>query len=116
MLETLADLAAIVTAAVATVGYGLFRWERYQKRRRLESYLRQEKLRAPDESKHTLVHLMAELGMSESDLMDAAFRSDVIARRVSADEQGHANKLLLEYSTGNVDDDLSPRRPGRAQL
>lgn len=52
--------------------------------------------------------------MSEAEIIDAAFRSKVILRRVSADDQGRADRLLLEYDSGNTEDDLPRRDKKRA--
>lgn len=95
-LETFANIAAILTAIIAVWAYGRFLWERRQKRIRLETHLRGEKSRA-DNGQRTVLHLVAHLGMSEAEIVDAAFKSKVIRRLVSVDEQGRADRLLLEY-------------------
>ncbi|WFU01956.1 hypothetical protein QA648_17930 [Rhizobium sp. CB3171] len=112
-LEIFANIAAILTAVIAVWAYGRFLWERRQKRLRLESHLRDEKEMRADEGQRTLLHLVANLGMSEIEIVDAAFRSKVIRRRVSLDEQGRADRLLLEYESGNPDADF-PRRGRRS--
>ena len=99
ILETLAHWAAILTFAVAVVGYGIYRWERWQKRLRLEKFLKRELESGAVNNKRTLVALSAELGMTEVEIMDAAFRSSCINRLVSPDAKGHASKVLLEYSS-----------------
>ncbi len=97
-LETTAHWAAILTAVVAALAYGWYRYERWQKRRRLENYLRTRKKAGGGKSKRTVLHLSAELGMTEAQVVDAAFRSSCTERRVSVDPKGHASKILLEYS------------------
>ena len=99
ILEISAHWGAILTFAVAVVGYGLYRWERWGKRRRLEKYLRGEVESDIVHTKRTPVALSAELGMTEVEVMDAAFRSSCIKRFVSSDSKGHASKVLLEYSS-----------------
>lgn len=108
-LEILANIAAILTAAIAVWAYGRFVYERRQKRLRLESHLRDQKRTGTDQGQRTLLHLVANLGMSEIEIIDAAFRSKVVHRRVSLDEQGRADRLLLEYDSGSLEDDRPKR-------
>lgn len=97
-LDIFASWAAIFTAAVAVIAYGHFRCERYGKRRRLEAYLKCEKDAGKDQGQRTLTHLVANLGMSETDVLDSALRSRCIKRRVLTDKEGKASGILLEYS------------------
>jgi hypothetical protein len=113
-LEILANLAAILTAGIAAWAYGWFLWQRREKRLRLENHLRDEHDR-DDQGHRTLLHLVANLGMSEAEIVDAAFRSKVIRRRVTVDNQGKADCLLLEYDSGDQGNDL-PKRPGRPRI
>lgn len=99
-LEITAHIAAIATAVVAVWAWGWYQFDRFRKRQRLEKHLQQEKALGNDQGQRTLLNLVAILGMSESEIMDAAFRSSVVARRVLVNEQGHADKLLLEYDDG----------------
>lgn len=91
-LELASFLAAISTAVVATLAYGQYQLGRFRKRWRLERYLKAEK-----GTSHTLLHLVAQLGMTETELVEAAFRSKVIRRKVRADQYGLAGVLLLSY-------------------
>ncbi|THK33449.1 hypothetical protein EHS39_36285 [Ensifer sp. MPMI2T] len=68
-----------------------------------------------DAGQRTVLHLVAHLGMSEAEIVDAAFRSKVIRRLVSVDNQGKADRLLLVYETGDLEEDF-PTRPGRARF
>ncbi len=112
-LEVFANVAAILTAVVAVWAYGRYLWVQRQRRLRLENHLREER-HAGDQGHRTLLHLVAYLGMSEAEIVDAAFRSKVIRRRVSVDDQGRADRLLLEYESGNPDDDMPKRSKKRA--
>lgn len=96
-LEIFAHIAAISTAVIAVWAWGWYQVDRYRKRKRLENYLREEKALGRDQGQRTLLNLVATLGMSETEIMDSAFRSSVVARRVSADDQGRAELLFLEY-------------------
>lgn len=107
VLDLLDHIAAIATAAVAIWAWCYFRLGRWQKRLRLETYLRDGALSAEPgcQGAHSLVHLIAELGMSEGEVMDAAFRSSKIERlRHSDPETGLATHIMLAYKRD------SPRR------
>ena len=96
-LGTIANIAAILTAIIAVFGYGAYRWDQSRKRQRLESYLKVEKTKDKDRGQRSLLHLMAEVGMTEAELIQASFRSKHIARKIAKDEEtGRADALLLE--------------------
>lgn len=95
-IELAANWASILTAAVAVLAYGLFLCERRAKRVRLERHLKSEKEKGDDLGQRTLVHLVRHLGMSESDIMDCAFRSKHVDRKAKV-EDGKAIAILLEY-------------------
>ena len=92
-LEAAANIAAVITAVVATLAYGRFLYERCQKRQRLEAYLKGDAQRGG----RSLLDLAATLGMTETEIMDAAFRSQHIRRTVTTDLMGSPSKMLLEY-------------------
>lgn len=97
MLELAAHGAAILTAVVAVWAWVRYLCDRYKKRLELESHLRMEKALGKNKGQRTLLHLTAKLGMTEADILDAAFRSKHICRRVTTDEDGMAKRLMLEY-------------------
>lgn len=92
-----ANWAAIFTAVVAAWGYGSYRRDRCTKRSRLESHLKKEKAKGEDMGQRSVKHLVANLGMSENDVMDAAFRSKHIRCVTIQDDDGFADSLLFEY-------------------
>lgn len=99
-LEVLADLASVLTAVVAAVAAVYFWNEKRSKRHRLESYLRARK-RDPLAStyQHTILHLMAKLGMTEEEILHASFSSRHIVCKIRADHSsGLATELVFEYS------------------
>lgn len=96
-LEPAANVAAIITAIVATLAYCRFLYERSQKRQRLETYLKNDAYRGG----RSLLDLAATLGMTEIEIMDAAFRSRCIRRTVTAELYGAPSKMLLEYDRLN---------------
>lgn len=97
-LATIANIAAILTALVAVGGYSAYRIDQYFKRRQLEIYLKSEKQKQLDHGQRSLLHLMAKLGMTTSELLQASFKSNHVDRKVSAnDKTGRAEALLLEW-------------------
>ena len=97
-LGTIASFAAIITAIVALFGYGTYRWDQCGKRRRLENYLKSEKAIGSDQGQRSLLHLMANVGMTEAELIQASFRSKHIERKIAKDDEtGRADALLLEW-------------------
>lgn len=93
-LDALASVASILTAVIAA-GASVYLWcDKRGKRKRLEDYLKAECGRA-----HTVVHLMAKLGMSEAEILHASFASGHVVHKVREDsETGLAAQLLFEYS------------------
>ena len=98
ILEVASHWAAILTAVVAVSMSGWYFCQRSRKRRRLEDYLKAEKETGRDKGQRTVLHLVAELGMTETEVVDAAFRSKCIRRVVIRDKEGRANRLMLEYA------------------
>lgn len=97
-LGIIANLAAILTAVIAVFGYSVYRWDRRKQRQQLEKYLREEKEKKVDHGQRSLLHLMVNVGMTESELIQASFRSKNIVRKIAKDEEtGRAGALLLEW-------------------
>ncbi|MGO4167959.1 hypothetical protein [uncultured Novosphingobium sp.] len=91
------DWAAILTALVATVAYGRYWLAQRACREALETYLKEEKRRATDEGRRSVMHLMANLAMTEAEVLHAGFRSDRIKAVPGVDERGRAVRLYFEY-------------------
>ena len=104
ILEIVANIFAILTPIV-----GVLFWWQYQcgfcrKRRRLESYLKAEKDKANDQGQRSLLHLMVKLGLTESEILQASFKSHHIKRRETTDPKTHlAERILLEYTETDSD-------------
>jgi len=96
-LEVIANGASILTAAIAVWAFLYFQVGRLRQRWRLEAYLKDQQTGGGDSGQRTLLHLVARLGLSEAEIIDAAFRSKVIDRKVSKDEEGKADRLFLVY-------------------
>src|SRR4051794_16208046 len=93
VLEVLANVAAVVTAGVAVFAYVNYRLEQRDKRIRLERHLKEEKEQGCDQGQRSITHLMAQLGMTEAEVLHAAFKSDLIRRRTVVDAEGYAGAL-----------------------
>jgi hypothetical protein len=92
-LGAAANVAAVITAIVATLAYGRFLCERRRKRQRLETYLKSD----AQKGGRSLLDLATTLGMTEAEIIDAAFRSQCIRRTATTDLMGSPSKMLLEY-------------------
>lgn len=98
-LEIVADVASILTAVVAGGAAIYVTCDAHTKRQRLEQYLKSEKQQNPNKHTHSIIHLMAELGMSEAELLHASFKSRHVIHKTRKDnDTGLAAHLLFEYS------------------
>lgn len=99
--HTAADISAIVTAVLAIIAYAHFGFRALRQRWRLERYLRGEypgKRGDDDTGARSLVRLMADLGMTEAAVLDAAFRSKKIERVVRPDPDTNiADQIMLRF-------------------
>jgi hypothetical protein len=92
------DAGSIITAGLAVYAVSVYEVRSFRRRRRLEDYLRQEKAKGVDKGQRSLLHLAAQLGISEQELVNISFSSKKIARRVRENPAtGLAETLLLEY-------------------
>jgi hypothetical protein len=96
VLQALADLASIITAVIAAGAAGWYLHQRRQKTLRLENYLKAET--GGNETRGTVTHLAAELGMTEAEVIDAAIRSRHVERSASPPLWGAPSMMLFRYS------------------
>lgn len=106
-LEIAANWAAILTALVATVAYWRFVCAQWARQVALEGHLREAKLAGQDLGRRTVMHLMANLAMTEAEVLHAGFQSKKIIVSAGADEHGRAGRLYFEYCGKDV---LAPRK------
>ena len=93
-LDALANIASILTAVIAAGASAYFWCDQRRKRKRLEKYLKADPGRA-----HTVVHLMAKLGMTEAEILHASFASAHVVHKVRKDDDtGLASQILFEFS------------------
>jgi hypothetical protein len=104
-LGHVANLAAILTAALAVWFWAYYRHDIKHKRVLLEDHLREEKDSGNDRGQRSILNLMAELGLTEDEILRASFGSKKILRRVHVSKETNlADSLLFEY-------DAEPKRP-----
>jgi hypothetical protein len=109
-LHNWADVAVIATfilAFLGVFGYLSQLWGRLQRRLKLEAYLEgianTEKLAQHTESeeqtqKHTAIHIMKNVGLTQDEIIQASFASKRIERFVHVNrDTGAADYLLFRY-------------------
>jgi hypothetical protein len=97
LIEILANIASILTAFIAVIFWVNYKCEFKTKMEKLETYLKNEKLKE-DKGQRSILHLVANVGLTESEIIQASFKSGHIKRRLVKDsETGLANSILLEY-------------------
>lgn len=97
-LETVANLAEVLTAAVALFAYLYYRREQSRKRERLEQYLKAERDKNPEKRTHTILHVMAMVALTYDEVLRAGFQSKHIEHVVHANrDTGLADDILLKY-------------------
>ena len=103
-LEIAANLSAIATFLIAAGGYIYYRWDFYNKRVKLENYLKEARKKASDDERgkkgqHTFIHLMKWVGLTETETLQASFKSNHIERFSIVDKKAdRAIGLLFGYS------------------
>jgi hypothetical protein len=98
-LEIASSLAEILTAVVAAFAYAHYRWDQCRKMHKLEDYLRAEKSKNPSKQTHTTLHLMANLGLTEDEILRASFKSKHIRRSLHVNKDTSlADEILFEYN------------------
>lgn len=100
IVAIVADVGAIV-AGVASLWIALMvAGRRARAKGVLERYLKGEakkSMSGPDKGLRSLIHVMRQTKLSESQIMDAAFASNTIKLRTRPDAGGYAERVLLGY-------------------
>ncbi|WP_299809453.1 hypothetical protein [uncultured Roseibium sp.] len=97
ILGAVANWAAILTAVVATTAYGRFLYQQHRQTRALEKHLKMEMASGKDTGKRTVLHLMAALSLTETEVLSAAFRSRKVSPAIITDAKGRADGLMFVY-------------------
>jgi hypothetical protein len=98
ILETLANIAEIATAIVAVLASWYYWNDLRGKRKKLEEHLRTEKLTNPAKSQHTTLYLMANLGLTEDEILRSSFKSNHLRRRIHINPTTNlADDILFEW-------------------
>ncbi len=97
-LEIVANIAAILTALVAIMAAYYYKRDRKKKQLKLENYLRAAQLDKPDRHTYTALHLMAQLGLTESEILNASFTSRHIIRKEHVNtDTSLTDQILFAY-------------------
>ncbi|HEX4293065.1 MAG TPA: hypothetical protein VHZ29_02930 [Rhizomicrobium sp.] len=102
-LRTWSDVASIATFVLAALGSALglwcymrFQWDLRQKRLKLENYLKAE-LGGDDLGRRSVLRIISAIGLTETEIIQASFRSNHVARHRFYDEQGMTRTILFQY-------------------
>jgi len=97
-LEMAANIAEVMTAIVAVGAYIHYRREQTRKREKLEQYLKAERAANPNKHTHTILHVMAEVALTNDEVLRASFQSSHIEHVIHSDrDTGLADDILLRY-------------------
>jgi|HubBroStandDraft_6_1064221.scaffolds.fasta_scaffold466210_2 hypothetical protein len=98
LLEVVANIASITTAIVAVWFWCYYQFTLWRKRDKVEEHLAEEKKLGTDKGQRTIAHIMAEVGLTEADVLQAVFSSKKIIRRKDVDPVTRKTRgLWLEY-------------------
>ncbi len=97
IIAVLADIATIATGAVAVWFWFRLRGDVEKRTLRLEQYLLGER-KSGDAGQRSALHLMANLGMTEPQLFEAALRSRHIRLVPGQDQHGQANRIYFQHT------------------
>lgn len=98
LIEIVANIAAILTAAVALIVSITYTCGQKNKIKSLEDYLRTERQAGKDKGQRSILHLVANVGLTEAEIIQASFKSRRIKRRLTTDpETDLANSILFEF-------------------
>ena len=104
-IEGLAEIAAIATPVILLCAWGRFEWSAVLRTRALVNYLQFQKQNATngDRGQRSMLHLTAHVGLTESEILQASFKSPFIKRVVPVNEPvQRAGDIFFEYDdTGN---------------
>ncbi len=103
-LQCWSNIASIITLIITTVativglwGYFSYRFNIYQKQRKLEQYLQGQNKKANGQALRSLLHIVRHVGLTEDEIIQISFKSKRIDRRINTDEKGFAKSLLFVY-------------------
>ena len=73
LLSCLGDLASILTFLGALGAYIWYRWDACRKSKRLQTYLRDEKLKGVDKGQRSILNIVRYVGLTEDEIIQASF-------------------------------------------
>lgn len=105
-----ASIAAIATGLVAVWAYSAYVLTKCDRRKKLEAYLKDRRSDGDGTYRQSVIHLMAYLRMTESQVYEAAFDSKHVIPSPGQDNLGIANRVFFEYTTGDETADFEASR------
>ena len=102
-LESAANVAEILTAAVAVLGYAYYQWGFINSRFRMERYLKQKAAESAlkprfknDKGKYSSLHLAAVLRIPESEIIKAGYSSKKL-KPIPTQENGEGRAVAIYF-------------------
>lgn len=96
-----ANVASILTAVIAAIASIWYFLSGRRRMKKLEAYLRTEKNKTAgreDRGQRSLLHVMARVGLTEQEALQASFKSPYIKRLLATGQAHHlATDILFEY-------------------
>jgi hypothetical protein len=104
-LSAASDLATVTLAIVGISAYGWYQIDLYNRRRRLEGFLKNEvkgKRHKDDPGRRTVLFLASALRMTEAEVLEAGFKSSNLKCVPGFDKETHrADVIYFEYDRKN---------------
>jgi hypothetical protein len=100
-LEIVADITAILTFIGAVWAWCHYHHGLVQKQKILEECLKvhgQPFKEKGEPGEFNFIYIIANTGLTESEIIQASFRSKLIERRVPADSEGYAKEIRFRYN------------------
>ena len=82
---------------VGVYAYGKYMCDRRKKDRKLICHLKKEKEKENNKGQRTIVHLMARVGLTKDEILQASYRNHQIYRTIKKGEDGFGEQVLFEY-------------------
>lgn len=98
-LEDYANIASVATPIIGVCVWFWIKWEQWKKRRKMEKYLLKlwQDAHPGDRGQRTMLNVIVNVGLTESEALQASFESGCIKRLVKSDGEGFAEKILFQY-------------------
>lgn len=95
-LEWAANAAEVATPIVGVTLWCIYRCEFSRKVKKLEEHLKEELPR--DGGQRTILHITAQTGLTESEIIQASFKSRFIKRHQMMGKNGETERIKFSYN------------------